>query len=230
MASVLRLHPQQLADLKALTTVDAALLKRVVSSLLELSPRPLDSKTLRDNVRNIIGDREEVADALVRQTLGFYALMGQLNLTPEEIISRVGAGLESADSPWSQEEIRLWREREPILRDLLSSDVIRIVGKTLDLSYEYANVLQTARIITDVRPVFTSDATSIDGAVISHKLFIRFYNVEGQKTFTLTLDEGDLKRMRSQCERALLKANTIKKYLDAGKPIRTSIPGRDENG
>ncbi len=230
MASVLRLHPHQVADLKTLTTLDVPVLQQVVTSLLQLSPKPLESKALRDEIRKTIPDREDVADALLRQTLGLYALMGQLNLSPTEVIEGVRAGIETGDPKWNPEQVALWTEREAILRELLGSDVVRIVGKTLDLSYEYANVLQTARIITDVRPIFTPDATSIDGAVISHKLFIRYYNVEGQKTFTMTLDEGDLKRLRSQCDRALQKANTITNQLNEGTAIRTSIPGREDNG
>jgi hypothetical protein len=230
MASVLRLHPQQAADLKVLTEVDVAELQRIVAALIQITPRPLESKKLRDELRRLIPDREDVADALMRQALGLYALMTQLNLSLDDLFSGLRRGLESGDARWTPEEITAWAERESALRELVGSEVIRIVGKTLDLSYEYANVLQTARIITDVRPVFTPDAKSIDGAVISHKLFIRFDNVEGQKTFTMTLDEADVKRLRNQCERALLKTNTIAEQLSSGEPMRTTVPGRDDNG
>ncbi len=103
------------------------------------------------------------------------------------------------------------------------------MAKALDLSYEYANLLRTGRIITDLRPVFTLDATGVVGAVISHKLFIRYDNVEGMKTFTMTLDEEDVKTLKKECERALLKTETISSQLGKGLPIRTIIPGRADD-
>jgi hypothetical protein len=76
--------------------------------------------------------------------------------------------------------------------------------------------------------VFTLDAKGIDGAVVSHKLFIRYDNVEGLKTFTMTLDEEDVKRLKMECERALQKTDTMAAQFTKGAPIRMIIPGRED--
>ncbi len=230
MASPLRLHPNQVADLKTICSIDVESLQRLVTTLQKLSPPPLQLKQLRLEITRVVTDQEPATDALLRQLMGLYELIGQLGISADEVIKRARAGIEAAQPPWGEDEISAWSQRESALKELISTSAVRVVAKTLDLSYEYANVLQTARIITDVRPVFTSDATGIDGAVISHKLFIRFYNVEGQKTFTMTLDEGDVKGLRAQCERALQKATTIEAQLDKATRIRTVVPGRESDG
>jgi hypothetical protein len=176
-----------------------------------------------------MGDEGGATDALLRQLLGLYALIGRLRIKPEQVMKHAREGIEAAQPPWNKEEIDAWTERESLLKELILTGAVRVVAKTLDLSYEYANVLQTARIITDVRPVFTPEATAIDGAIISHKLFIRFYNVEGQKTFTMTLDEDDVKNLRNQCDRALQKASTIEAELGKATQIRTIVPGRESH-
>jgi len=213
-----------------IATLDIETLRQIVSRVQSLTPAPLQPSRLRSELLPLLGKQDSIADAIIRQMLGLYALMGQQGLNLDQLISGLRSGIESARPKWTSEEITAWNEREPMLRDLLSTDAVRVVDKVLHLSYEYANVLQAGRIITDIRPVFTSDALSLEGAIISHKLFIRYWNVEGQKTFTATLDEDDVKSLSKQCERALLKAKTIAATLTKGTVIRPVIPGEEKNG
>jgi hypothetical protein len=228
MATSLRLYPQQVADLQTITSIDRDLLQRVLNHLCGLTSELLRPKQLRSEISSVLSDNEENVEAVTRQLLSFHSLIGQIRLAPSEIISAVTNSL-ATDEKWSDESLAAWREREGIIRDLLSLDSVRIVAKALDLSYEYANLLRTGRIITDVRPVFTLDAKAIDGAVISHKLFVRYDNVEGLKTVTMTLDEADVKSLQKECARALDKANTVAAHLSKGIPMRTIIPGRENN-
>jgi hypothetical protein len=174
----------------------------------------------------LIPGREKLADTIIRQMLRLHNLLGQTRLSLDELFAGLLAGIGSS---WKEDEIAAWKQREPVIRELFAVDAVRLVAKALDLSYEYANVLSTGRIITDVRPVFTFDAKAIDGAIISHKLFIRYENVEGLKTLTMTLDEEDVKTLKRECDRALQKAETISSQLAKGSPIRTLIPGHENN-
>ena|SRR6202043_1823821 len=229
MATTIRLPRQQVEDLKAIAALKIDALKAIVTHLRSLRPSPLQPKQLRDEISSLLPGQDSVADAIIRQMLRFHSLIGQRRLEIDELFSGLEAGIRAAKPTWQEVEIAAWKEREQTVRDLFAIDAVRIVAKALDLSYEYANLLRTARIITDLRPVFTLDAKATDGAVISHKLFIRYDNVEGLKTFTMTLDEEDVKTLKRECERALQKTETISLQLGKGSPIRTIIPGRDDN-
>ena len=229
MATSLRLARQQIADLKTIAGIDGDSLQRVVDHLRGLKESPLQPKQLRGEISSILPESKEAVDVIMRQMLGLHGLIGQMRLGVDEVFAGLLAGIESADPKWSSEEIAAWKDRESQVRELLSVDAVRIVAKALNLSYEYANLLRTSRIITDVRPVFSFDATAIDGAVISHKLFVRYDSVEGLKTLTMTLDEADVKTLQRECTRALEKVETIVAHLSTGTALRTIIPGRDSD-
>ena len=230
MAAPIRLRAQQIADLKTIAKLDIDTLRKIASHLQSLKPVPLQLKQLRAELLPLLASQKDLADAIIRQMLGLNALMDQQGLNLDELASALKGAVESARPRWTKEEVSAWNDRESTLRELLSVDAVRVISKVVDLSYEYANVLSTGRIITDIRPVFTPDAMAIEGAIISHKLFIRYWNVEGQKTFTITLDEDDVKALNKQCERALLKAKTISAGLSKGTVIRAIVPGQEENG
>lgn len=229
MATSLRLHRQQLGDLKVIASLDVDSLSRVLEHLRSLENSPLQPKQLRAEIRSVLPESKEAVDAIMRQMLGLHGLIGQMRLGLDEVFAGLLEGIESAEPKWKPEEVSAWKQREPVVRELLSVDAVRIVAKALNLSYEYANLLRTGRIITDVRPVFSFDAKAIDGAVISHKLFVRYDNVEGLKTLTMTLDEADVKTLQKECTRALEKAETIAAHLSQGTPMQTIIPGRADN-
>lgn len=229
MAAPIRLQRTQLADLKLIAGLSADELQAVVDHLRSVERPPLHAKQLRQQIAGILPSKPTAVAAIMRQLLGLHGLIGETRLSVDAVFGGLSTAVQTAKPKWSDNDVQAWRARAPLLQQLLSLDAVRIVAKALDLSYEYANLLRIGRIITDVRPVFTLDAKAIDAAVISHKLFIRYDNIEGLKTFTMTLDEEDLKTLRSECDRALQKAETLATQLTTGTPVRTIIPGREDN-
>lgn len=229
MPAQFRLQAQQIPDLKAISNCELSTLDAVVNHLSSLSPTPLEPKQLRQEILSQVQGQEPLADPILRQMLSLHSLMSQMKLSIDEVFSGLLDALRAAEPAWNGSEIEAWRQREPLLRRLLSLDAGRIVAKALDLSYEYANLLRTARILTDVRPVFTVDGTTIEGAVVSHKLSIRYDNVDGLKSLMITVDEQDLRGLRTQCDRAMRKSETIVAELGRGLAIRTIVPGKDED-
>jgi hypothetical protein len=100
------------------------------------------------------------------------------------------------------------------------------------LAYEYANLFQGARIVTDVRPVFNDgddDEMQIDGAVVSFTLRLHYDNREGNHSLSIALDETDVRALHHQCERALQKARMAQiRIQDAGIPTVISGKSSDE--
>ena len=122
-----------------------------------------------------------------------------------------------------------WRIREPELRRLLEHPRIWAIAKTLDLSYDYANLLQDARILTDVRPVFDRDATAIEAAVVSFTLRLRYDGLDGNHSLSIALNQEDVRALGAECERATKKAGVAADLMSRRASVRTIITGANES-
>src|SRR5262249_37735468 len=142
----------------------------------------------------IFGD-PEVAESLLRQILSLTSLERQRGLTADEVLSGLLYGLRHTENPWSEDEIARWQQREPELRRLLEHPQIWRVSKTLDLSYDYANLLQEARIVSDIRPVFDQSATQIEAAVVSFTLRLRYDSLDGNHGISIALNQSDVETL-----------------------------------
>jgi hypothetical protein len=170
------------------------------------------------------GDRD-AAGHIVRPLLAFHAIIRQRGLTPDEILEGVRYGVKASKDGWSETELERWGTVEPFLGELLQMPAVRLVATALDLSYEYQNLLQGARIVTDIRPVFNADADGIEGAVVSHTLRIRYDNTEGDHSLSIAMDINDIRELERQCKRALKKAETAQALMRERTNIPTIISG-----
>ena len=112
-----------------------------------------------------------------------------------------------------------------LLISLVDSRLFRVASKSANLAYEHAHLLQAARIITDVRPVFDNDLIEIDGAVVSHVLRLNYDGRGEEKSVSVVVDTVDLQRLRDEADRALRKGRLIKQRLEKGTPIDCHITG-----
>ncbi len=101
-----------------------------------------------------------------------------------------------------------------ILPPLLQVESLSLRAKAVDLQVDHANVFQSTRILTDLRPVFAIDSVSdVRGLLISHTLKIEYYHDEGTKEIFISLDDRDLSELRKSLERAEAKARTLKQLI-----------------
>ena len=76
-----------------------------------------------------------------------------------------------------------------VLPELLQAGSLLIRAKAVDLQVDHANVFQSTRILTDVRPIFEMNSVSeVKGVLISHTLKIEYYHDEGTKEIFISLD------------------------------------------
>ena len=103
------------------------------------------------------------------------------------------------------------------------------MAKALYLAYEYANLLQSVKILTDLRPVFNEGGDDIDGAVVSYTLRLYYDNPEGNHSLSVAFDEQDIQNLHKECERALTKAKTVKRMVEQGMAKPVMIAGEDND-
>ncbi len=87
---------------------------------------------------------------------------------------------------------------------------------------EQPHVFGHARILSDIRSVFTASADSIAGGFIVHNLTIHYFHNGDHKEFFVALDNDDLNVLKEAIQRAEQKTGHLKAMLK-----KASIPYLD---
>jgi len=234
MPTHIRLFPGQIADLAAIRDLGPERLQRVAAHLEQLEALPLRPQDLHAHVAESLDGDKDAAECVLRPILALYQLIRQRELTIDEVLEALRSGIAAAEPTWNENERAAWDAVEPQLRGLFQASAVRTVSKAIDLAYEYANLFQGARIVTDIRPVFNDyedERIEIEGAVVSYTLRLHYDNREGNHSLSIALDEKDVRLLKRQCDRALLKAQfaRTKMISTAGVPAIISGETSDES-
>ncbi len=94
---------------------------------------------------------------------------------------------------------------------LACDESLGVTAKVLSVRREYGNVFCSARILTDIRPVFGPDPSRTPlAAAIVHTLHIAHHEGDSHEDFYVALDAEDLRKLRDQIERAVKKEASLK--------------------
>lgn len=110
-------------------------------------------------------------------------------------------------------------ERENLgerVRALLVTDVLSTTAVAVDLQTQNERNYQSARILTDLRPVFADDLDEAPtGGVIVETLQLQTWSRDGTvETIFVAMDEKDLTQLRVAVDRALKKTATLRRFMD----------------
>jgi hypothetical protein len=223
MAIQIQLNKSLLSDLKAIVELGPETLARVVDRIDRMEHPPLAPADLQTVIREVV-TKQGAADILLRQALSLASLRRRRELDADEVVAGIRQGLRNAATSSDDATLERWSAIEPSFLRLISSAKVETTAKVLDLSYDYANLLQTTRIVTDIRPVFDDEVTRIDGAVVSFTLRLNYDNIEGSHSLSIAMNQADVESLRQQCERALRKSVLAQETVGA-LPLRVTISG-----
>lgn len=113
-----------------------------------------------------------------------------------------------------------WPAFETAVTEALSGEnALAISSKARSVINEYPKVYCSARVLTDLRPVFKSDVEKGPAAfVVTHTLKIIYHENEEHREVFVAIDPEDLSDLVIQLERAVKKEASLK-ALSAGKDI-----------
>jgi hypothetical protein len=109
-----------------------------------------------------------------------------------------------------------WEGFRTQLTSLLSlDDSLGIVSKALNVMREHAHVYCTARVLTDVRPIFKQKISDAPNAVIIHTLRVSFHEGDRHETsdFFVAMDTQDLRELRTIIDLAIQKEVVLKSVI-----------------
>ena len=94
---------------------------------------------------------------------------------------------------------------------------LSLTSKALDIITDAERVFYTAKILTDVRPVFDDEGKKVEAAVIMHNLRIHYGQDSDHRDFFVALDTNDVRELRSVLDRADQKAESLQALLRRAK-------------
>jgi len=127
----------------------------------------------------------------------------------------------------SAEHLRRLSDR--LLR-LLRLDSLRLRSKVLELAFESAQIFQSGRVLTDLRPVFSLvSGMDIEGMMVLHTLKIEYFTGEGTKETYVSMDDDDMAQLAEALERATQKAAALRAFIKKSRLADLSLGGSAEN-
>ena len=222
MGVQLQLARHQIADLKRIIDLGPQRLAAVQAKLAAISPPPLDPKGLLGAIRATVP--EEYAEPLVRQLLSLRGVVRQSGESVVDVLAAVGNSL-AAEIGDCTVDMKGWKVVEAGLKTLIDLECVRLAATAIELSYDYANLLQRTKILTDIRPLYDDSAKNIEGAVVSFTLRLRYSNANGEHDLSIALDERDIIGLSMDCDRALQKAKTARALMEKSSTVPVIISG-----
>lgn len=163
---------------------------------------------LQEATQAVLGENASAGEKQL--ALPFLALRGQLrHIAPEAIAERLS---QSLDLELDEESRTRLRSRATAILD---TAVLATTAVAADLQTQNARNYQGAKIVTDLRPVFTDHVDEEPaGAVIVETLQLQTWGRDGaSELIFVSMDEADLKQLMSIVDRALKKTETLRKFI-----------------
>jgi hypothetical protein len=197
-------YREPLVTLAQLPEAEAAQLVEAIGALEPYAP----ISKIQEATESVVGEGASVGEGQL--LLPLLALRGQLRqVAPEEIAERLSQSSDLALDATSRADLR------SRAKAILSAPVYTTTAVATDLQTQNARNFQSARIVTDLRPIFQDGVKAPPtGAVIVETLQIQTWIRDGSSELIfVSMDEADLKQLQSTISRALDKTKTLKAFV-----------------
>ena len=186
--------------------------EELLSAVNEIHPVP-EPQLLLDRLASLVTSID--ADSLkeISQTIvSFVSGIGTLGLTEEEFTDAIVRG--SAEDLTSSKQ-KLIRGR---LLNLFQAVPLMLTSKAVDLRNEAPNTFVSARVLTDIRPIFHDDPTKAPGGlIIIHTLKLVFHSGSHHRELYVGIDEQDMAQLHEVLSRAEVKSQSLISMLKSGE-------------
>jgi hypothetical protein len=178
-------------------------------------------RQLADQVAEKTGFSPEVTYDVMRVLAVLYTARDRAGI-PDDFLANVErAAREANRDDVKTPKIGWEKARERIKRFLALDRSLGLTAKAFDLLTEYDKVFCNARVVTDMRPIFTTDvARSPDALVLVHTLRIAYHEGGDLKAVYVAMDTSDVDSLLTTLDRARKKEASLESLAkQAGVPL-----------
>ena len=224
MAHVITRIPRQyhsgFAKIKTLSSPIVATLRQAVDA----SPSTVGIKQIASAIENQLTDlnRDDI-ETVVKTLYSLYVFRASAG--PDTSIEDIVSSVVNAMQTSGEDSLALANTEKARFRKnltlLLGSKVLETSSKVEQLKTDYPNLLYDAKIITDIRPIFSDPSGLPVATTIAHTLKLVYHESAGEhKELYLALDAEDLKTLKLLLVRAESKEASLKGFLKQAKLSR----------
>ncbi len=212
-APTINIPSEALPDLKTIAGLEDELFNALILAIQETEPT-----LTRGQMARRIAEKVKLPEATLRAVLGTAFVLFNLK-------EKSGVAIQSqelADSIVNSEVVGKSADFPAATKSKLGARLVQLIAldtplgitsKAVDVMTEHERIYCGARILSDIRPVFSGKTDSASGAVIVHNLQIGFHQMGKHQEFYVALDTDDIKALKSVIERAEQKTVALESIL-----------------
>ena len=162
--------------------------------------------------KNVTSINQSELKSFLSTLFSLYRLSDSKERTPKELSSDIKEAIQrEKPQGFTPENTTLLVSR---LEELLNvGGMVATAAKAVDVASEQARLFCGARIISDIRPVFSDSPNSISAAIITHSLNISFHEGGKHQECYVALTTNELKTLKKVVERAEIKSESLKQFV-----------------
>lgn len=209
----LTIPDSHLGGFKAFMKLSAAQRAEVIR-VAESTPPVLPIRNFATQVaKSIAWLDDEQAYLIFRAICGFYLVGDEINEDPDSLVEAMRVAFERNKISVSDED---WQSFATDLRRvILSEGSLATTAKALQLRTQHQVSLESVRILTETRPVFSRNAEEGPlAAVVYHLLYLAVDEDRKERTISIALTRDDLDELAKAVARAKTKEKTLRNALE----------------
>jgi hypothetical protein len=218
--ALINIPKKDLPVLKNILELGEPQFKSLISALGGAKP----TLTRGEFVENISRKTKSLQPAMVVEILRvvfiLYGIKQRAEVSAQQFAEDISESCVESGSDKIQFPKEKERELSDRLKQLLSFEkIVGVTAKAFDVMTEHKYTFCSARILSDIRPVFTDTPGSASAAVIIHNLQIGFHEsgIKEHKEFYVALDTNDILVLKEVIERAEKKTDALKSIIKTSK-------------
>ncbi|HWT01915.1 MAG TPA: hypothetical protein VN256_16830 [Pyrinomonadaceae bacterium] len=207
---------QIIAGFTLIATMPEEVFNEFVSALDNIPPKILQHRVVDISTIKLTTLSPEDTKALNDALAPLFRSMRGGDVEPAQYAKDIGDSIREDipdEAAWAQSKEQLAQFKERLTR-LLNAPSLQLIAKAHDVLLEHAQTFSSARIVSDIRPVFRD---SVDdqpvAAVIVHMLNLTYFQAGERQEFVVALDTKDIQDLLDTCERAKKKTERLKAVI-----------------
>ena len=179
-----------------------------LESALRSTPVVIDRQAFGERIPSVSGVESVDVQSIVGALMYLHGFLAISDIDESEFVDAVCSSVEDGGA-----EKPVVEKLAGSLPRFLSIESLRLRAKVVDLQVDHARPLQSARVITDARPIFSireDSPNAIEGILVFHTLKLRYFQDEGIREVYITLDDRDVWNLGAVLERAEAKAAALR--------------------
>jgi hypothetical protein len=213
-----KIPPSAFADLAALAE-NADNLSKIKDNLAAIGPGS-SVKDLARRLSPLTGIGTEDLHSILNGLVNLNSLVSQVKEGPDKLVDLLTDTLErQATKSWKEESLARWKAASDQISSAIGwasrDETLLAQEKIRKLTYAHQNLLTSAKLVDDLRPIYNNDGTKIVHVILTYSLLIE-YNDGEPRRIELALDAADVADLKRACERAQRKTIAAKELV---KPL-----------